>query len=320
MEKDAENENAGESALHRWAKQEIAAELKKHPNVTDLKLERYLDAVRPDISCYVNGIPLAIEIQRSHIRPAIIHYRTREYSRRGISILWISPYATATDLRGGHYYNLRDWERVIHAMYFGTFYYWIEGEQLLPVHFEDALTHKSAIHLSSNLEIAHVRETVRISELTSIILPFKFTHEIQMMETRLWGLPEVWIDQENGYLPIADTQATYPQILPPVRPFIPLLNPFQAESAASDSALQGFTVENIPELQSWFQVFYLKYAHTDHKIIWVSIDHSPNRLFYPADWWDHFRSEYQDASSLKKAALIEMLSDKLDSLPLHRSA
>src|ERR1044071_3841176 len=40
----------GESELHKLAKKEIYDALKEHKEVTNLKLERYLDSVRPDIS------------------------------------------------------------------------------------------------------------------------------------------------------------------------------------------------------------------------------------------------------------------------------
>ena len=110
--------------------------------MTNLKLERSLGSVRPDVSFYFQGKPIAIEVQISALRPDVIHYRTREYSRRGVSILWLSPYGEA-DIRNGRFYLMRDWERIIHALYGGTFYYWTEDERLQPVHFEKGLHYVS---------------------------------------------------------------------------------------------------------------------------------------------------------------------------------
>src|SRR5690349_17313359 len=49
----------GESDVHRSCKMEIFEALRNHPNVRGAALERALGKVRPDVSAYINGIPVA---------------------------------------------------------------------------------------------------------------------------------------------------------------------------------------------------------------------------------------------------------------------
>ena len=309
-EYDEQEGRTGESELHRFAKKEIYEALAKHKGVTNLKLERFLDSVRPDISFYFNGVPVAIEMQVSAIRPDVIVRRTIEYTRRGVFILWVSPYG-GTEIRDGRNYSMRDWERIIHALYGGTFYYWMESEQLLPSHFENALTHKSAEHLSGNMQIPRMRESVFISDLAPISRPFRFTGEPLYQETRLWCLPEVWIDAEDRYMTITDATAMYPSLFPAVRSFPPLDDPFHAEDAPSSFSLRGWVKEMVPELKDLFLLFYAKYGMSDLKKIWVSIDESPNRFYFAPDWWQRFRLEYLEANANRRERLVEMLQEKL---------
>jgi hypothetical protein len=304
-----DSEGTGESELHRFAKKDIYQSLAKHVDVTNLKLERYLDSVRPDISFYFRGIPIAIEVQISSLRPDVIQRRTREYSRRGIFILWISPYGEA-EIRDGHFYRMRDWERIMHDISWGTFYYWMEDETLLPVHFEDAQTHKSATHLSTWQVIPRARESVLITDLAQVILPFTFSGESFLQETKLWCLPEMWFDRAGQYLSIANAKERYPMLFPSVRPFPLLDDPFRAEDIPSTFSSRGFIEETIPELKPLFSLFYQKYGALDHKIIWVSIDQTPNRMYFAPDWWQHFRLEYMEANEHRKDLLLSMLDEK----------
>jgi competence CoiA-like predicted nuclease len=83
----------GESEIHRTAKVEIYQALSKHSQVTKLKLERYMGEVRPDISFYLGNVPIAIEVQVSTLSLDTIDQRTRTYTKRGIYLLWLSPYS-----------------------------------------------------------------------------------------------------------------------------------------------------------------------------------------------------------------------------------
>jgi competence protein CoiA len=78
-----------ESEVHRRCKMEIYEALRNAPGVTKAALERPLDNVRPDVSAYINGVPVAIEVQISSLTPETIQRRTLEYARDGIYVLWL---------------------------------------------------------------------------------------------------------------------------------------------------------------------------------------------------------------------------------------
>src|SRR4051812_20328803 len=52
----------GESDQHRKCKMEIYEALQKAPGVHNVALERPLGTVRPDVSAYINDVPVAIEV------------------------------------------------------------------------------------------------------------------------------------------------------------------------------------------------------------------------------------------------------------------
>jgi competence protein CoiA len=100
-------------------------------------MERNLGAVRPDISAYLDDVPIAVEVQLSALSLDTIRHRTAEYEARGIYVLWLPLYAAG--LRR-ELYRPRPWERWLHAAYFGRVYYWLEGLRVVPVHFRDYRT------------------------------------------------------------------------------------------------------------------------------------------------------------------------------------
>lgn len=133
---DCEYTNEGESEEHRLAKREIRQALMGVPGVTDVRLERYLRDVRPDVSFVLNGDLVAIEIQLSQLSLEKIEERTKAYAIRNIAVLWM-PLFSKELLKPR--YAPRDWERYLHRMYYGRVYYWHEGLQVQPVEFEDYL-------------------------------------------------------------------------------------------------------------------------------------------------------------------------------------
>lgn len=126
----------GESEEHRRCKIAIYEALRSHPRVTKCEMERDLGSVRPDVSAYINRVPVAIEVQVSNLSLARIRYRTEEYTRRGIYALWLPVYTAG--LRR-ELISPRPWERWLHAAYFGRVYYWTEGLKIQPIHFRDYL-------------------------------------------------------------------------------------------------------------------------------------------------------------------------------------
>ena len=126
--------NEGESQEHQLAKLEIYEALRRIPEVTDVRLERYLQEVRPDVSFVVHGQLVAIEIQFSHLSCDLITRRTKAYARKDIAVLWTPSFPM--ELFKGRYAP-KDWERYLHTLYYGRVYYWLEGVELVPVKFEE---------------------------------------------------------------------------------------------------------------------------------------------------------------------------------------
>ncbi len=124
---------AGESESHMRAKLEIYQNLIKSAHVTKCEMERYLETVRPDVSCYINGVPVAIEIQISKLSLEDIIYRTIEYGRKGICVLWLPLYSEK--LKADRY-SPAPWERWLHTAYYGRAYYWQSALSIVPVRFE----------------------------------------------------------------------------------------------------------------------------------------------------------------------------------------
>jgi len=125
--------NLAESEAHRRCKMEIYESLLRQPGVTKAALERPLKTARPDVSAYINGVPVAIEVQISPLSQETIARRTAEYARQGIYILWLPQWTPDLDnLR----YNPSLWEKWIHAAYFGRIYFWVRGLEVVCYHFD----------------------------------------------------------------------------------------------------------------------------------------------------------------------------------------
>jgi competence protein CoiA len=122
-----------ESEAHRRCKMEIYEALLRQPGVSKAALERPLDNVTPDVSAYINGVPVAIEVQISSLTPETIQRRTIEYARDGIYVLWLLQWTPKLDAKR---YTPRLWEKWVHAAYFGRVYYWIEGLTVVSYHFD----------------------------------------------------------------------------------------------------------------------------------------------------------------------------------------
>jgi len=150
----------GESEEHRRAKMAIYDALRVHPDVTKAQLERSLPKgpVRPDVSCYIRGTPVAIEIQLSTLGLDEIDRRTRAYHSLGICVLWMPLYTDElehqvqsilaelgglreTDQEKRNRYSPAVWEKYLHTLYFGHVFYWSEHATVRPVHFADFEMH-----------------------------------------------------------------------------------------------------------------------------------------------------------------------------------
>ena len=194
----------GESEQHRQAKYEIYEALREHSSVTQIKVERSLGDVRPDISFYwQRKYKVAIELQISAISIDEIALRTRSYTAKNIWVLWTTPYHSK--LSSLTPYRTRFWERYLHALYFGKRYYWLGGETLLPVHFEpymleDTLQERyyedtQTWHLdlvkkpSPVLRNLDFGEQINITDLKPVRRPAKQIGPFSLPYARLWSTP-----------------------------------------------------------------------------------------------------------------------------------
>jgi competence protein CoiA len=126
----------GESDLHRRCKIEIFEALQNTPGVRDAVLERPLGENRPDVSAYINGTLVAIEVQISSLSLDTIIRRTIDYFRKGIAVLWLLQWTPALE---SSRYTPKLWEKWIHAAYFGRVYYWQSGLTVTSYTFEPHL-------------------------------------------------------------------------------------------------------------------------------------------------------------------------------------
>src|SRR5690242_8485416 len=123
----------GESDLHRACKLEIFEALKCAPGVRNVALERPIGLNRADVSAVIHGVPVAIEVQISSLSIEAILERTIEYGRNGVYVLWLLQWTPKLDAA---IYAPRHWEKWIHACYFGSVYYWLEGLAVVSYHFD----------------------------------------------------------------------------------------------------------------------------------------------------------------------------------------
>jgi competence protein CoiA len=125
----------GETEKHRLCKMAIFEGLKEYQRFRNVELEKGLGTVRPDISAVMGDVPIAIEVQISTLTMDQIVYRTKEYAKKGIYLLWLPIYNIYLETNR---YSPKLWERWIHAAYFGRVYYWVGGIQALPYHFGES--------------------------------------------------------------------------------------------------------------------------------------------------------------------------------------
>ena len=144
----------GESEAHRACKFEIYEALRNAPGVRDAALERSLGAVRPDVSAYINNVPVAIEVQVSSLSLDTITRRTIAYAQKGVYVLWLLQWTPGLDEQR---YTPTLWEKWIHAAYFGRVYYWVTGLTIASYHLD---AHFTTVPKKSWLNRKHKRVTV----------------------------------------------------------------------------------------------------------------------------------------------------------------
>lgn len=128
-----------ESIEHLTAKKAIYEYLIRQPNCTKCEMERRLGDVRPDISLYIDNIPVVIEIQNSDISIDTIIKRMTSYTRKSISVIWILTKKLKEDSDG----RVRppDWVEYLNLLY-GKLYFC--DDHLISIGFlKDVLLYKA---------------------------------------------------------------------------------------------------------------------------------------------------------------------------------
>jgi competence protein CoiA len=127
---------SGETERHRECKLAICEGLRRQRRFREVEIERRLGTVRPDVSGFMGEIPFAIEVQISALTMDQIVYRTSEYAKQGIYVLWLALHQAALEEKR---YSPRAWERWVHAAYFGRVYYWVQGLEAIPYHLGECI-------------------------------------------------------------------------------------------------------------------------------------------------------------------------------------
>lgn len=99
---------SGETERHRECKLTIYEGLRRHRRFREVEIERSMGTVRPDVSGFMGEIPFAIEVQISALTMEQIIYRTSEYAKKGIYVLWLALYQAALEEKC---YSPRAWEK-----------------------------------------------------------------------------------------------------------------------------------------------------------------------------------------------------------------
>lgn len=137
-----------EGELHRQCKNELVSLLRERFPQGKWEKERSIPesrnkevpALRPDASGRINNVRIAIEVQASTLTIAKVVSRARNYTRRGISLLWLVP---LREPLGQACFRPRLYERYLHSIYYGRTYYWWSGLGLVvkPVHYGQEIRH-----------------------------------------------------------------------------------------------------------------------------------------------------------------------------------
>jgi hypothetical protein len=137
-----------EGELHRQCKNELVRLLRERFPSGNWEVERCIaespekrtPELRPDVSGRIDGVPIAIEVQASTLTVGKIVKRATNYTRRGISLMWLVP---LREPLGDLAFRPRLYERYLHSMYYGRTYYWWAGQGLVvkPVHYGQEMRH-----------------------------------------------------------------------------------------------------------------------------------------------------------------------------------
>jgi competence protein CoiA len=211
------NFGVGESEEHLTAKLQVYNALLPAPEVRLLMVERVIKRpsykVRLDVSCRVkNRYFLTIELQFSTESPDELSERTEHYTASDIYVLWLLPFPK--NLSEGEIYATKQMERYMHALYYGTVYYWMGGDLVLPVHYHkyslgsvyrewfdnDKEEWKEGFieqYPKNHSRIPEFHQVVRITDLKPCPRKAGQFGSYALPAARLWGLDKRWYSSSD---------------------------------------------------------------------------------------------------------------------------
>jgi len=137
---------AGETALHRAAKEAVFDALSAHPAVGEVDIEAPVGGNRADVLFSLRANPqqtslfgsvvtsppaVAVEIQRSSLSESDIVARTWKYTCAGVAVIWVIAEDEPTLSRRGEI-RTKSWHRGIYDT-MGRVYVWCGGATVIPV-------------------------------------------------------------------------------------------------------------------------------------------------------------------------------------------
>ena len=206
---------SGESEEHRRCKTAIYEAMRLIPGASQWELERSLGSVRPDVSGYVGDVPVAVEVQASSLGLDRIIYRTKEYATKGIFVLWVVPWHGSRmekfDEDGDERFAPSVWEKWLHTLYFGRAYYWLEGVDILPIHFDKHWLWVEATEWGGGYSRVSKRfRDVKPAPYRVSIFDMKSSDrnawaggKMDIPQSKIWidGLPRWWEEKTSGFRP-----------------------------------------------------------------------------------------------------------------------
>lgn len=120
---------ARETREHLTTKQQIADSLRA-ANET-CSLEHTVGNQRADVLWVRKFVQIAIEIQHSNLSLNEMFDRTNGWAQKNHAVLWVVPWKN--NLLQNTRCTPRQFEKWLHALYFGRVYYW--NRRIIPVHF-----------------------------------------------------------------------------------------------------------------------------------------------------------------------------------------
>jgi competence protein CoiA len=157
------------------------------------------------VSGYIGAVPVAIEVQASSLDLERIAHRTKEYAAKGIFVLWLVPWRGSSlekFYEGDDRFAPSVWEKWLHALYFGRVYYWREGAEVLPVHFDTHWLWVEATDWGGGYSLASKRfrkvklspNRVSISDMRGSDRPAWTGGKMSIPQSKLWidGLSQWW--------------------------------------------------------------------------------------------------------------------------------